>query len=92
MNKLIQNKEGYHGNDCEIELKPCVDQLCKNNGLCKSFLNGTTECACEGNFTGQTCELLKSCSNETCSNNGICSFSSLTNGYTCLCNSKLFNS
>ncbi len=77
-------KEGYDGKDCEFELKPCEDQ-CKNNGLCKTYQNGTTECACQGNYTGERCNQFKTCSNETCSNNGNCVFDSLSNSYSCLC-------
>lgn len=84
-------KEGFEGTDCQIEIKPCTNQLCENGGLCKTYLNGTVECQCEGNFTGQTCEYLKTCSNETCSNNGICADDLSSGGYSCLCNSKLIN-
>ncbi|CAF0982934.1 unnamed protein product [Brachionus calyciflorus] len=67
--------DNYVGLSCQIDIRPCSSNPCRNNGICLNDLeNKTYFCDCFNDiFYGRNCELKKDiCENETCSNNGVC--------------------
>ena len=66
----------YIGRYCEVNMKPCSNILCLNNGTChNSLYNGTYYFSCECNslYFGQYCQnKIDICKNITCSKNGYC--------------------
>ena len=47
---------GYFGEHCEIEIDECIDEPCKNNGVCYDETNGY-HCACPIGFEGVNCQI-----------------------------------
>ena len=63
----------------------CNNSLCKNNGVCGAFKNGTI-CICTGNYAGENCEVLSDpCLSNPC-NDGYCVATNQTD-YECTCSS-----
>ena len=65
----------YTGVACEINLRPCSQNPCLNNGTCIDDLdNNTFTCNCnETDYYGSRCEhKIDYCFNETCSLRGSC--------------------
>ena len=76
--------QGFDGDNCQYDRRPCKSTTCWNNGTCNETSNATFECHCQTGWTGLHCELMVNyCENIICENNGICR--SLFMNYTCEC-------
>ncbi|CAF0795326.1 unnamed protein product [Brachionus calyciflorus] len=65
----------FSGSSCNIDIRPCSSNPCKNNGTCiNNLVNKSYTCQCFNEFFyGKNCEFKRDvCENETCSKNGVC--------------------
>lgn len=80
---------GFVGKACEINLDPCSNLKCLNNGTCISLSNYQFTCMCSIYTFGNRCEnLVDICLNNSCSNNGICQ--SINHRPKCKCFKNFF--
>jgi len=75
---------GWTGPLCADDVDECLNQPCKNNGMCENTPGGF-ECKCEGTgFEGNLCQMdVDECLNQPCKNNGICE--NTVGGFKCKC-------
>lgn len=91
--KVCVNKNGSY--DCDPipdESTPapglCRTSVCYNNGKCQ-LINGTYQCVCSEDFSGELCEIpTEPCQSGPCVNGGTCQVQTRENGsvyYSCQC-------
>ncbi len=69
----------YAGYLCEQDLRPCMNTLCLNGGVCSNMLHENTSeyldynCTCTYPFYGRNCErMINLCEHRNCSMRGFC--------------------
>ncbi|XP_048830577.1 delta-like protein 4 [Brienomyrus brachyistius] len=76
---------GFTGVNCELEVKECDSQPCRNGGRCMDLESGY-HCVCLQGFEGPHCEhSLLTCADSPCFHNGKCHEKDNGRSYTCEC-------
>lgn len=74
----------FTGIECEVDLRVCRVDTCRNSGRCTVLVGATYSCDCVTGWEGNRCERRRDyCWNITCANDGVCR--SLTTTYQCEC-------
>uniref|UniRef100_A0A1I7X428 Neurogenic locus Notch protein n=1 Tax=Heterorhabditis bacteriophora TaxID=37862 RepID=A0A1I7X428_HETBA len=77
----------YHGNQCELDVNECDQDLCVH-GKCVNTV-GSYRCECYDNFIGADCQISRNEEDctvfgpKSCRNGGVCNTEN--NNYTCIC-------
>ena len=80
---LCECKDGFSGDNCEINYNDCDPNPCLNGGTCTDGSNSFT-CECDKGFSGDTCGIVDAnCDPNPCQNQGTCINS--INSFTCEC-------
>lgn len=76
---------GFEGTVCENSVvDPCVSSPCSNGGVCTRISETDFECACRGDYVGETCESeVDHCQDSPCFNGATCV--SVEGSYECVC-------
>ena len=83
-NYIIVKYEGYTGSRCDSFIDLCKKNKCKNNGKCRTDLNGTVYCSCSPGFKGQYCDKqINTCDSLPCLHNSNCL--NFSTSYVCVC-------
>ncbi|XP_077875942.1 protein eyes shut homolog isoform X3 [Ictidomys tridecemlineatus] len=83
-------REGFEGEQCEIDKNECLSLPCQNYGDCEDEINNF-RCVCRPGFSGSLCEIqINECSSKPCKNNGTCV--DLENRFLCNCEPGYYGS
>ncbi|CAG10655.1 unnamed protein product, partial [Tetraodon nigroviridis] len=76
---------GFTGVNCDLEIRECDSQPCRNGGHCLDSENGYT-CECPQGFEGTHCEHKKlTCADMPCFHEGQCKETKNGHAYMCEC-------
>ncbi|OON16251.1 EGF-like domain protein, partial [Opisthorchis viverrini] len=75
---------GWTGKNCTVDVNDCIQDPCKNGGVCEDRPDMRYACHCAPGFVGRRCEFVDPCIAEPCEHGARCQVDILGR-FTCHC-------